>query len=50
MKKEIGLPKGAPKAAKKADEKADKAAGIKEGDARDIKKDKFIMKKFGKKR
>lgn len=49
MKKEIGIPKNAPKAVKKADEKYDKAKGIKEGSNADLKHDKAIIKKYGKK-
>ena len=49
MKKEIGIPKNASKAAKKADEAMDKKKGIKEGSPKDLKADKAIMKKYGKK-
>ena len=48
-KKEVGIPKGASKAAKAADERADKAKGIKEGSRADLKADKAIMAKYGKK-
>lgn len=50
MAKEIGIPKNAPKAAKREDAKMDKAKGIKEGSKADLKADKAIMKKYGKKK
>jgi len=48
MVKEIGIPKNAPKRAKMADERLDKKKGIKEGSPKDLKADKEIMRKYGK--
>lgn len=47
--KEVGMPANAPKKAKLEDAKADKKAGIKEGSKADLKKDREIMKKYGRK-
>ena len=49
MAKEIGMPKSASKKAKAMDAKMDKAKGIKEGSKADLKADKAITKKYGKK-
>lgn len=47
--KEIGIPPGASQKVKRMDEKADAKAHIVEGSKADLKKDKEIMKKYGKK-
>lgn len=47
--KEIGLPPNASEKAKRMDEKADTKAHIVEGSKADLKKDKEIMKKYGRK-
>ena len=49
MAKEIGIPKGASRLVKRMDERADKKAGIEEGSKADLKKDREIMKRFGRK-
>lgn len=47
MKKEVGISKNAPKAAKREDEKFDKKYGVREGSKADLRKDRQIMKKYG---
>jgi hypothetical protein len=46
--KEIGIPPGASSKIKKMDEAADRKGNVVEGSKADLKKDKQIMKKYGK--
>ena len=45
--KEKGIPAGAPAYIKKMDEQKDKKMGVKEGDKKDLKMDKALLKKHG---